>query len=229
MRGKQAADPSLYPKPLEAGSRADISEEGSPLELRCLPCEMSPHPHARLEAALRVLKQQIKDHPTLPVSLSGSAHEDALTDAQAVRLPRKHCAFHGCLWRHDGESSWTGEKKLIQHVMESHAAELLAAANFLPKCHTLVERCVSVYNEALAEKCREGAPLATYSIDRRCLQNYVQAIGGDNIETPICFLCACTYTLSKTGKPDEQPISWTKALHRDRFFPVFRRVSQGPL
>ena len=39
-------------------------------------------------------------------------------------------------------------------------------------------------------KVREGAPLDTYSIDRRAIVNYTEAAGDDSIFSLICFSCA---------------------------------------
>ena len=55
------------------------------------------------------------------------------------------------------------------------------------------ERRAAAYSEAIAVKIRQGAPLAAYSIDRRCLYNYAMACRDDQVEAPICFFCACVY------------------------------------
>ena len=43
---------------------------------------------------------------------------------------------------------------------------------------------MSIYNEAIAEKIREGAPLASYSIDRRALTQLSEALQGRSVSTP---------------------------------------------
>ena len=63
----------------------------------------------------------------------------------------------------------------------------------MPLCHTVAERTASVYNEAIATKIRQGAPLASYAIDRRCLRNASEAIASDTVHALICFFCACVY------------------------------------
>ncbi len=79
-----------------------------------------------------------------------------------------------------------------------HRDALCEAVQELPRCYEGEERRLSVYNEAIAEKLRQGAPLASYSIDRRCLRNYSEATSNNNIQAPICFLCACIYPYVST-------------------------------
>ena len=90
------------------------------------------------------------------------------------------------------------------------------AADFLPACHSEAERLSAVYNEAVAEKIRGGAPLAAYSIDRRCLRNYHHATQGDQIEAPICFFCACVYT--RSGACKLRDIDWYFPFENPEYF-----------
>ena len=48
----------------------------------------------------------------------------------------------------------------------------------------------AVYSEAIAVVSRRGAPLATGSIDRRPMNNYVAAFEGEGIQSLVCFSCA---------------------------------------
>ena len=154
----------------------------------------------------------IRDAPTVPADRSNHSVpcKDALDDTKAVVLPTKHCAFSGCAW--DGST----DKQLYAHVKEKHWDVLQEAQSFFPKCFSESERLSAVYNEAVAEKIRCGAPLAAYSIDRRCLRNYHNATRDDQIEAPICFFCACVYTRSATCKL--QDIEWCKPLENPQFF-----------
>ena len=63
--------------------------------------------------------------------------------------------------------------------------------------HSMEERVAAVYNEAIGMKIREGAPLASYSIDRKCLRKAAEATAGDNVEALICFFCPCIYPYRK--------------------------------
>ena len=48
----------------------------------------------------------------------------------------------------------------------------------------------SVYNESIAIATRKGAPVASYSIDRRCIENYVRDLTSKDTCALICFCCA---------------------------------------
>ena len=65
--------------------------------------------------------------------------------------------------------------------------EVEEASELLSHMHSKEERVAAVYSEAIALKIREGAPLASYSIDRKCLRKGAEATSGDNIQALICF------------------------------------------
>jgi hypothetical protein len=97
----------------------------------------------------------------------------AFDDSLAVLLPRKHCAFKGCTWEHGWNEARAADgprlddEKLLEHVMGARESSVMPAADLLPACFPTRERIFATYNEAIAIKVREGAPLASYSIDRR--------------------------------------------------------------
>ena len=62
-------------------------------------------------------------------------------------------------------------------------------------------------------KVREGAPLASYAIDRRCLRKGTEAASGNNVEALICFFCACIYPYM--GGTTHLPIRWHRAFGSD--------------
>ena len=70
---------------------------------------------------------------------------------------------------------------------------------------------LSIYNEAIATKCRSQAPIAGCSLDRKALKSFAEACKGDKIESLLCFVCACTYTyveeVAAEGKGD---IKWMR-------------------
>ena len=72
----------------------------------------------------------------------------------------------------------------------------------------------SAYLEAVARKCREGAPLATYAIDRRSIANYTAAAGDENIFMFTCFSCARRYP-HVTCKGEKNEIRWCKPFKED--------------
>lgn len=69
----------------------------------------------------------------------------------------------------------------------------------------------SAYSEAIAVKTRAGAPLDTFSIDRRAILAYNDAVTDDSVHALICFSCAMRYTHVKSfGAKNE--IQWRKVL-----------------
>ena len=66
----------------------------------------------------------------------------------------------------------------------------------------------SVYNESIAVAIRSGAPLASDSIDRRCLASYMQDLNSAETCSLICFLC-----VDVTAGPDTNASrfgTWTR-------------------
>ena len=49
---------------------------------------------------------------------------------------------------------------------------------------------MSVYSESIAIATRKDAPVASYSIDRRCMMNYVRDLVCEDTCALICFSCA---------------------------------------
>ena len=160
---------------------------------------------------------------------------DALREDMAVQLPRKHCAFAGCTWAtdplEDRTSAMAAERALVDHLME-HDEELDYVASLLPSfdgvavvpaqpkkrrntshagCRNVVEedrraRFAAAYNEAIAVAVRRGAPLATYSISRRCLYNYTTSLDDDHVYSLACFCCARRYPYVRDRRRNE--IKW---------------------
>ena len=157
--------------------------------VRRMDAAVSRHPRAALEEAVRQAAEHLRDKPTLPADPENldAPWQLPLREDLAVHLPSKHCAFRGC--------GWTGldEASLYAHLTERHEDVLAAGAVRLSHAFPYEDRVEAIYNEAVAEKCRTGAPLSRYSIDRRCLHNYTRAISGQNVQEPICFMCGCSH------------------------------------
>eukprot|EP00973_Karenia_brevis_P015075 2059590-Karenia_brevis.AAC.1 len=114
----------------------------------------SPHPSARLHLEILHLAQQMRAHPTVPADPANPEEpvQTVFDDSMAPKLPRKHCAFKHCLWH--GES----DTDLLAHISSSqHEQVIQPAADALPHCFAEGYRIFSAYNEAIAEKIREGA------------------------------------------------------------------------
>ncbi len=188
--------PELYSEPLYSVKR--------------MSSEVSPHPRAKLEGLIAEVVEFIRMKPTIPADPQNPAEpwSLALSEETAIQLPGKHCAFRGC--------SWSGETdaQLYNHISSLHEHLVRPAMEALSSAFTLEERMEGVYNKSAAERCRQGAPTASYAIDRRCICNYASAMQDHNIQEPICFVCACTYPY--VGHREEEGkftgIRWVKHL-----------------
>ena len=81
------------------------------------------------------------------------------------------------------------------HIVDDHTDLLDAGMEAYKQYETMTYDsdavlALSVYNESLAIAIRRGAPLASYSIDRRCLEAYTTHSTHSDTTTLICFSCA---------------------------------------
>ena len=81
------------------------------------------------------------------------------------------------------------DEKLVEHLLAEHHAQIDPVASELRQSSGESEKvCVaSAYQEAIAVAIRRGAPLASYSIDRRSLFNASQGLRSDTVESLVCF------------------------------------------
>ena len=82
-----------------------------------------------------------------------------------------------------------------QHIDECHQqdlAESVEAYRALKPVHRKDAGvlALSMYNEGIAIAIRRGAPLASYSIDRKCLREYNTHLTHEDTGTSVCFTCA---------------------------------------
>ena len=106
--------------------------------------------------------------------------------------PRAFCAFAGCSW-----CSMHGSEDALQaHLEAEHASDLGPIAAHMVRGNA-PDAFLSIYNEGIAIRCRDQAPLAGCSIDRKALHTFVDACSKDNVEALVCFSCACIYTRVK--------------------------------
>ena len=148
---------------------------------------------------------KLREHPTLPT-------DEKLGVVDHGELwPRAFCAFVGCCWMEmDGN-----ESQLHAHLQAEHADELAPIAACMMRGNA-EDAFLSIYNEAVATKCRSQAPLAGSSLDRRALNSFNNACAGNKVEALVCFVCACTYTyveeVAQEGKSD---IDWVQPFKPD--------------
>ena len=114
-------------------------------------------------------------------------------------------------WYHRDIPRWGDtDRDLLTHLSEIHSDMLSKIGVLLPEQDDALVNLWSVYCEAVAWKVRQGAPLASYSIDRRAIANYTTAFERGGIEELICFSCARRFPHIATASSHD--IQWHKAL-----------------
>ncbi|CAJ1431386.1 unnamed protein product, partial [Effrenium voratum] len=167
-----------------------------------IPAAQTSHPLRPLEDAVTELALKLRLQPTLPPGAGKAELKDGAV------WPRAFCAFDGCGW----EAADGLEADLARHLEAEHAEDLepVAARLLRPRCPDALS---SVYNEAVAQRCRADAPLAGCSLDRTALRSFAKATAKDSVEALICFCCACVYTrVAEVGERSE--IQWQRPLSR---------------
>eukprot|EP00435_Cladocopium_sp_Y103_P028722 s3575_g7.t1 len=146
----------------------------------------------------------------IPVTDSSShPHRQAVAAADAGRLwPNVFCAFKGCRWA----ESFGTEEQLKQHLEEEHKTELEAIAQHTLR-GTAPDAVYSVYNQAIAQRCRRQAPIAGASLDRTALYSFAEATKGHKVEALICWCCGCIHPRVEEVE-DKGPIKWYQPLQR---------------
>ena len=62
--------------------------------------------------------------------------------------------------------------------------------------------------ELLQRKREKGAPVACYAIQRRAVNAYMDTISNSEIQSPICFVCACKFPYVSAREVND--ITWVK-------------------
>ena len=106
---------------------------------------------------------------------------------------------------------------LVKHIRKEHFADLKPAMDAFqllkfvhPKDLDILE--LSMYNEGIATAIRQGAPLASYSIDRRCMLEYNTHLKHEDTGALVCFLCARRFPRVHGAK--HNPIQFKPLLQR---------------
>ena len=168
-----------------------------------------------MQEALDYLSLLFRDHPTLPGDPANPLKEfpSVASNDTALLLPSKHCAFKGCSW------CGTDAESQVNHLMERHEEEYLRPAMTCFQAlrpHVRSDARVlalSVYSEGIAIAVRRGAPLASYSIDRRCLKEYMTSLTHPGTNAVVCLLCARRFPQVHNGK--DKKIAMRKLLTED--------------
>ncbi|CAE7371814.1 anks1b, partial [Symbiodinium sp. CCMP2592] len=197
---KELAEPAEAGTPDEAqGGEPSLLEELTRIPVAAKPTQR--HPRRNLEDALkRFAKTRLRAQPLIPPD----AKAENVDKGEA--WPRVFCAFQECTW-----SSFSGtEQELHQHVRDAHAEELKLVAQHLPR-PLPSDAITSIYNEAIALQCREAAPVAGSSRDRSALRSFAEATSKDNVESLICFSCACIHPRTADTTANSR-IGWRKLI-----------------
>ena len=221
-------------RPLRRDTTAPVAAD-----FYCLRCvDVAPLGDRRgvLESRLEELADQLRERPTLPAQFDEAARQED----RAVELPAKHCAFIGCEKTFKVPPDLAAgpqardsfmlsiERELVNHVIAEHRSAVEPVAQELESrmqargdegalsgnlalCEDERACFASAYNEAIAVATRRGAPLASYSIDRRCLFNYCRGVNDDSVESLICFWCARRFAYRKSAARNE--IGWRTAAN----------------
>ena len=79
-----------------------------------------------------------------------------------------------------------------------------------PEKQPEIKKFLSAYQEAIAMKNREGAPVACLTIDRRCMRNYETALTSSETESLVCLICARRFF--KVNEIPAEKIEWIRLL-----------------
>ena len=162
------------------------------------PSQGNKDPRAAYDFAMQDAAALLSDKPTLPERLH------AATDPEmAYDLPDYHCAFRGCGFECATHAA------LAEHVAQHHATALHDLALRWSSQVGPPQATFQAYQDLLTQRCQQSGPLATCSIDRRCLRRFRSNMLGHQVGTAICFVCARRFPFVD-GLPNQQ-ISWLRA------------------
>ena len=182
--GAPVADPTIAAAiagPQPAGGPVNVNDEDETdvYVLRIWqPRHGNQDPRVLRDIATETALELITDTPTIPLKLSRT-----LCEERAYDLPNLHCAFRGCAF------TCSQVDALVQHVSTKHDEALRPLASPI-SASLSPAKIYSAYLHLLAERCRQMAPVANASIDRRCLRQFRASICQRPIGAALCFVCA---------------------------------------
>ena len=162
------------------------------------PSQGNKDPRAAYDFAMQDATALLSEKPTVPERLH------AATDLEmAYDLPDYHCAFRSCGFECATQAA------LAEHVAQHHTTALHDLALRWSSQVGPAQATFQAYQDLLTQRCQQAGPLATCSIDRRCLRRFRQNMLGDHVGTAICFVCARRFPFVD-GFPNQQ-ITWLRA------------------
>ena len=102
---------------------------------------------------------------------------------------------------------------LQEHLLEDHLPELERLCALMPRKDSQGAAIYSIYNQAVAVKCRSQAPLAGPSLDRTALNSLSEATKGNKVEALMCFSCGGIHPFVEEVA-DKGNIQWYQPLER---------------
>ncbi|CAK9046729.1 ATP-dependent DNA helicase, partial [Durusdinium trenchii] len=143
----------------------------------------SAHPHREVEDLIQdFADKKLREQPTIPPDTTSDDLEFA------ARWPRAFCAFEGCKWA----SEQGGEDDLEAHLWAEHLADLQPIVRKMLR-RDAPDALLSAYNAGISHKCRQQAPVACASLDRKALLSFAEAQAGDKVEALVCWSCGCSH------------------------------------
>ena len=113
------------------------------------------------------------------------------------------------------EEDFGTEEQLEEHLQDEHAADLQPICEHMLRGNA-PDALISVYRQAIAEKCRGQAPIAGCSLDRTALHSFAEATAGNKIEALMCGSCGGIFPYVEEVA-DKGDIRWYQPLQRSEF------------
>eukprot|EP00435_Cladocopium_sp_Y103_P055193 s336_g18.t1 len=173
--------------------KTSASEDGDIYLLRLWkPCQGNQDPRAAYDVARNQAAALLCEKPTLP-----ERFQTASDPGKAYDLSDFHCAFRGC-----GHECAT-ESALAAHIVDHHGDALRSLSLHWSAQVPAPKATFEAYQAALTWHCRQLAPIANCSIDRRCLRRLRMNLLGKQVGAAICFVCARRFPFLQ-GYPNQQ-------------------------
>ena len=186
----------------DAASPGKENASASYYQVRVNPA--SADPRAQREKLVALVANRLRSSPTLPPNATNPCETTAgaYDLDRAMQLPKVHCAFSGCCWTGGTAAA------LHAHLRSQHAADLEPIANMYGPHTARRDALQTAYSEIIAHRVRRGAPLACPSIQRRCVEEYMAAVQEEDVCSPMCFMCACSFPWLRSRSVND--IAWEK-------------------
>ena len=133
--------------------------------------------------------------------------------------PQHHCAFKGCTWH--GKSAEGEAQSLAVHLKLQHDNVLKETVKFADPVEDLEftnqspDGWLPLYYAALAVKESAKMPTVGSSVDRRCIDHFLERHNTENLSALMCFTCARVLPHDKQDLTSE--IHWREPFDGKHF------------